>query len=158
MVEHGADVNICDKLHGTPLHAALTVKGVPTEIVTQLMSEHSINSQNHDGSSPLHMAVREQVWGLVPVLLDHGADVNVCDCKVQTPLLVAVLEISLSMLSHSSSLHGTSMYRMSMGTLDSTLRSLVTDGIWCLCCYSMELMLIYRIITGIHHYTGPYIT
>ena len=89
-VKNGADVNAADKHSFTPLHTAILTPDAPPGVITELISHHNINVQGYFNYSPLHLAVSEKRWDLVAVLVEHGADVNLCDGWKNTSLLAAL--------------------------------------------------------------------
>ena len=93
---HGADVNICDMyLKRTPLHQAVSQQHVPLSVVTQLISSQNINIQDDSGCSVLDLVAKNRRWDLLPVLIQHGADVNQCNRWNKTPLHKAVIETTI---------------------------------------------------------------
>ena len=93
LVERGAHVD-CATLPSSmiPLHIALLEKwsNVPVEIITSLISSSNINKQLYRRLSPLHLVLNSQRWDLVPVLIQHGADVNAVNVDNVTPLHAAL--------------------------------------------------------------------
>ena len=63
----------------------------PTDVVTRLISPSNVNVPGKNGDTLLHVVVRAERWKLVPVLLQHGADVNLCDSWNKTALYLAAL-------------------------------------------------------------------
>jgi ankyrin repeat protein len=43
------------------------------------------NSQNKEGDTPLHLAMKSKNKDMIKLLLDHGADVNICNLKKESP-------------------------------------------------------------------------
>ena len=95
LLQHGADRNMCDRDNNTPLHVALNQSDVPMDVVTQLISPCNINNRGEGGFTALHEAVKWKLWDLVPVLLQHGADVNICDDHNNSALYEAVLNVGV---------------------------------------------------------------
>ena len=85
-VQQGADVNLRDKRTGIPFHEAVKDRDVPLDVVTQLISPQNINTLGRDNSTALHLVIQHKRWDLVPVLVQHGADVNLCYWQNNTPL------------------------------------------------------------------------
>ena len=79
-------MNLCEITNRTSLLKAVRQPDVPLDVVTQLISPHNINMQNKYDCTALHLVVREKRWDLVPVLVQHGADVNLRDNRYNTPL------------------------------------------------------------------------
>src|SRR5690349_2630528 len=58
----------------------------------RLLSEQweSVNAQNNDGDTPLHLACSKGNSDMVETLMCAGADVNISNDKTQTPAQLAV--------------------------------------------------------------------
>lgn len=90
LLNHGADVNVCNKWGLTPLHAAAD-KG-QHQILTALLRRHvDVNAKDHLGWTPLHFAAGESIDAelCVSKLVRGGARVNDPDVDNETPLYVA---------------------------------------------------------------------
>ena len=77
LLESGADVNKACKHVGTPLHSI--VSEMPHNLNgVRLLLKHGAdpNAKDHRGNSPLHYAILARVFGLVEILVGHGADLN----------------------------------------------------------------------------------
>ena len=76
--EHGADVNIQDTNHLTPLLLASSVG--PTE-TARLLIEHeaNVNEKNENHWMPLHLASSRGSAKIMQLLIEHGVDVNAND-------------------------------------------------------------------------------
>ena len=88
-VRSGADVNLVDTKLKTPLHYALTHTDARSDVVTLLISLQNINHQDNNGRTALHLVVLEQQWDVVPVLIQNGANVDMCDGWNTTSLIYA---------------------------------------------------------------------
>lgn len=92
LLQQGADATLADSAGNTPLHAAAS--GKPREIVQELMPAavkgQRLNTLNHAGSSPLHLAVGASRSGNAQLLLAAGADKDLRDKNGNTPLMLAV--------------------------------------------------------------------
>jgi len=110
LIEHGADVNVRDGNHSTPLHLASSSWSVEA---VQLLIEHGADVHARDGShsTPLHLvASSSSSWELDPLkdslrqLLENGADVDAEDNKGRTPFQIAssggLHEIAQLLLDH----------------------------------------------------------
>jgi len=89
-----ADVEACDNDGDTPLICA-ALHGQHKVVQILLDRNAEINVQRNDGSTPLHMASKglpEQPEGhpdVVQLLLDHGANAQLCDLEGKTASEVA---------------------------------------------------------------------
>jgi ankyrin repeat protein len=95
LLEHGADVNVKNKGHTTPL--LLTIQLKMYEITRVLLARGAeANVANDRGKIPLHLLLEDHfsdkadISNLVRLLLDSGADVNIQDENHATPLWLAV--------------------------------------------------------------------
>uniref|UniRef100_K1PQ35 Ankyrin-1 n=1 Tax=Magallana gigas TaxID=29159 RepID=K1PQ35_MAGGI len=85
LLTHGADINFCDPLVGSPLHIASREWNDHT-VELLLDKGADINSCDKDKETILHKASKTGHEGIVQFLLDKGADINSCDTKKETPL------------------------------------------------------------------------
>ena len=89
-IQSGADVNVRDENHSTPLHLASSTSG--TIETMQLLIEHGANvhAQDISLSTPLHLAsLNERAAKNVQLLIKNGADVHAQDQNHDTPLHLA---------------------------------------------------------------------
>ena len=119
LLEHGADVNLLDDEHNAPLTLAAYSGHVN---VVQLLLEHNAapNSQDEDGYTPLHDAVRLNLFiadrpHIVRLLLKHGANPNAHNHNLETPLhLVSkrtdLLDVLRLLLEHGADLNAKDKY------------------------------------------------
>ena len=92
LIQHGAGVNHVDRYNNTPLHQAL-LKDAPSNVVPHLVSAVNINIRDSQDNTALHIAADHQRWDLVPVLIQHGAYVNIVNRWTdETPLHLALLK------------------------------------------------------------------
>lgn len=88
LLENGADVNAQDMEGCTPLHLLLLNK-VSVDIVKLLLQFNAdVNIEDETGTTPLFLAVREDNFEIVQLLVDHGSDVN-CESNQSTPFYEA---------------------------------------------------------------------
>ncbi|KAN0129876.1 hypothetical protein V8E53_012348 [Lactarius tabidus] len=93
LLDHNADLYLRDADGDTPLHCAAI--GGQLEVARILLKLNvEVNSRNEEGSTPLHLAVRgswsgEGSTGVVRLLLEYGADVQVRDLSGKTASEVA---------------------------------------------------------------------
>ena len=72
LLEHGADPNICDNNHRTPLHEASSLGWL--EAARLLLSYGAkVDEKDEDGKTPLQVATLEGHEELTKLLLEHGA-------------------------------------------------------------------------------------
>ena len=81
LLDHGADINVGDQWGFTPLMLAGHV-----EFARMLLERGAVIDAQNDssGKTALHYAVQNTYTQAVRLLLEHSADVNVCDNKGQT--------------------------------------------------------------------------
>merc|ERR1712029_50259 len=94
LLDHGANVNVKDKVNATPLHIALR-EGVMGSKIAKLLIEKGAKVNVIGGimeRTPLHQACTNGNEATIQLLLDHGANVNVEDNENITPLHVALRE------------------------------------------------------------------
>ena len=88
LLNHGADVNVCNKLGYTLLHAA-AAKG-QHQLLTDLLRGHvDVNAKDHLRWTPLHFAAYSNAELCVSELVRGGARVNDLNVRLRTPLHVA---------------------------------------------------------------------
>lgn len=76
----------------SPIHTAiynpnLDLSSIESMILADPACVHRVHPQN--GYTPLHAAVRRTHIGMIKVIVEHGADVDVRANEGETPLLVA---------------------------------------------------------------------
>ncbi len=101
LLERGADVNLTDEFHQTPLLRAIRQLRYD---LARLLIQHGadVKVEDDEGQSPLHLLIR---WGdfhagevpFAQLLLERGADVNATDKNHETPLLRAMRQGDSSM-------------------------------------------------------------
>ena len=90
LIEHGADLNLQDKMKQTPLHAAVCQADIQEGDIKRLISSDNINMQDVNGFTAVHLAINSQVWSVLPVLIQNNADIGLSDHVENTPLHRAV--------------------------------------------------------------------
>ena len=66
-----------DYLKQTALYHTVQYKDTPQEVVSLLISPQTINVQNHEGKTALHIAVGNSCWNHMFLQLENDADVNI---------------------------------------------------------------------------------
>uniref|UniRef100_A0A3Q3GPB0 Neurogenic locus notch homolog protein 1 n=1 Tax=Labrus bergylta TaxID=56723 RepID=A0A3Q3GPB0_9LABR len=86
LLEASADANIQDNMGRTPLHAAVAAdaQGVFQILIRNRATD--LDSRMHDGTTPLILAARLAVEGMVEELINCHADVNAIDDFGKSPL------------------------------------------------------------------------
>ena len=87
LVNGGADCNIGNKYHYTPICTAVVSEN--SEIVKYLAKKAELDIVGGIRGGPLHIACYQANLHLVKILVDAGADVNLLDPVVGTPLQLA---------------------------------------------------------------------
>lgn len=84
LLDHGANVSLCDKAGNPPLYDACV--NWHTHLVKRLLKAGADpNQQNRAGDTALHAAVFRGTQQAVLLLLEYGADVNIPNRHHQTP-------------------------------------------------------------------------
>lgn len=76
LLEHGADPDIPDDEQYTALHNAINNPDILKLLLTK---SRNIDKQNQDGESALYLASEQGFTDSTLILLEHGADPNVCN-------------------------------------------------------------------------------
>jgi hypothetical protein len=84
LLDHGANVSLCDKQGNPPLYDAC-VNWHIYFVRPLLKAGADPNQQNRAGETPLHAAVFRGTTETVRLLLENGADVNIPNLHHQTP-------------------------------------------------------------------------
>nr|XP_047916480.1 ankyrin repeat domain-containing protein 2 isoform X2 [Anser cygnoides] len=82
--DHGADLNLKDKLLSTPLHVA-TRTGHPDIVEHLIHCGVDINSPDREGDTALHDATRLSRYKIIKMLILHGADMMAKNQAGKTP-------------------------------------------------------------------------
>ncbi|KAH9015496.1 ankyrin repeat-containing domain protein [Lactarius pseudohatsudake] len=90
-LDHNADAHVRDNKGNTALHCAADFGHLEASRIL-LERNVEVNPQNNDGSTPLHLASSGLAGAnpdIVQLLLDHGADAQLCDLRGKTASDVA---------------------------------------------------------------------
>ena len=90
LIENGADVNMRNELHYTPLLLAAELGNVETVRVL-VTKKASLVSKLPNCNSALHLAIQTGSLEITRLLLDKGLDANIVGLNEQTPLHLAAL-------------------------------------------------------------------
>lgn len=93
IIKQGADPNACNVRAGVSiLHVAIEQSEIDEESLNLLKSAgFNINTEDKNGETALHWAVRFGDLENTKLLLDNGADINIRDKSGRTPLFQALL-------------------------------------------------------------------
>ncbi|KAK9877705.1 hypothetical protein WA026_019385 [Henosepilachna vigintioctopunctata] len=97
LLDAGANPNIAEADGYSPLHTlALQPETGKTRIFARLLVEYkaNVNSTNNFKETPLYMAIEEGNEGLVDILLESGASIDVPDVSGRTPMDIALAKRS----------------------------------------------------------------
>lgn len=86
LLDAGADANAQDNTGRTPLHAAIAADAMGVFQILLRNRVTNLNARMHDGTTPLILAARLAVEGMVENLITAQADVNAADNNGKTAL------------------------------------------------------------------------
>jgi ankyrin repeat protein len=90
-IERGAAVDVQSRnMDWTPLHVA-AYQGLDRMAKRLVQAGAPVNARDSDGSTVLHLAVREESVGVVEVLLANGADLHAREMDGETALHIAAI-------------------------------------------------------------------
>jgi ankyrin repeat protein len=92
LLAHGANPNLRDEHGETPLHVVITLGRSKEIIATLLTGAADVTSRNIEGKTALYLAVETSRADLIPLLLEHKADIFAADNAGVTPLEKALRE------------------------------------------------------------------
>nr|CAI5860674.1 unnamed protein product [Callosobruchus analis] len=84
----GANVNVQNYEHVTPLHLAVTYPELAHQLI---LNGAQIDARDYSGDTPLHDAVAEECLETVCMLLYYNADANVNGVNNMTPFMKAIV-------------------------------------------------------------------
>ena len=86
LLDAGADANAGDNTGRTPLHSAIAADAVGVFQILLRTRATNLNARMHDGTTPLILAARLTVEGMVESLITAQADINAADNAGKTAL------------------------------------------------------------------------
>jgi Notch-like protein len=86
LLDAGADANSQDNTGRTPLHAAVAADAMGVFQILLRNRATNLNAKMHDGTSPLILAARLAIEGMVEDLINADADINAADNAGKTAL------------------------------------------------------------------------
>ena len=86
LINNGANINVLDTNHYTPLHRARSIECMQLLITAGA----DVNMKNKFGQMPLHIAIYNE-FECVELLINSGAHINVTDNFWTTPLHIAAM-------------------------------------------------------------------
>lgn len=86
LLDAGADANSQDNTGRTPLHAAVAADAMGVFQILLRNRATNLNARMHDGTTPLILAARLAIEGMVEDLINADADINAADNNGKTAL------------------------------------------------------------------------
>lgn len=86
LLDAGADANLQDNTGRTPLHAAVAADAMGVFQILLRNRATNLNARMHDGTTPLILAARLAIEGMVEDLINADADINAADNSGKTAL------------------------------------------------------------------------
>jgi len=92
LIQHGADVNIKNKINGTTAVYVAAEKGYVECLELLIPHGADVNSRTFDGKTPVFAATKQGAFECLELLIRHGANINSMDLEGTTPLYTAANE------------------------------------------------------------------
>lgn len=86
LLDAGAEANVQDNTGRTPLHAAVAADAMGVFQILLRNRATNLNAKMHDGTTPLILAARLAIEGMVEDLISAEADINAADNNGKTAL------------------------------------------------------------------------
>lgn len=86
LLDAGADANAQDNTGRTPLHAAVAADALGVFQILLRNRATNLNARMHEGTTPLILAARLAIEGMVQDLISAEADINAADNSGKTAL------------------------------------------------------------------------
>ncbi|KAH6717995.1 ankyrin repeat-containing domain protein, partial [Leptodontidium sp. MPI-SDFR-AT-0119] len=92
LLQHEADVNICDKFGYTPLHSAARPESLECAVIIEMLCSLGANLDARDlaGWTPLHFAAYQNRSAAISSLVDCGANINFLNLDGESAVGLAI--------------------------------------------------------------------
>lgn len=106
LLQNGATISKITEKEDTPLHTAMYSELRPYLVKTLLDNGVSINAQNKLGDTPLHIFIdrnpypKEEVFEILLLLKQYGADFSIKNNEGLTPLLIAAKQSNVKIVKY----------------------------------------------------------
>lgn len=106
LLKNGATITAVSEKKDTPLHTAMYSELRPHLVKTLLDNGVSINAQNKLGDTPLHIFIdrnpyhKEEVYEILSLLKNNGADFSIKNNDGLTPLLIAAKQSNVKIVKY----------------------------------------------------------
>lgn len=93
LIKFGADVNSCDKYGRTPLFITVARSNKKLEIASILIKNNADINLQANFNTPLTLACKYLIFDVIKLLVENGANLNLCTRNGDPPLKLAVKSI-----------------------------------------------------------------